>query len=52
VRNFKIDFFESRIGYFSTDTSGRLVRLIIHDQDLEVVRKDLVPQAQEIIKKD
>ncbi len=51
VRNFKIDFFESKTGYFSTDTSGRLVRLIIHDQDLEVVRKDLVPQAQEIIKK-
>jgi hypothetical protein len=50
VRNFKIDFFQSRTGYFSTDTSGRLVRLIIHDQDLEVVRKDLTPQPQETIK--
>ena len=51
VRNFKIDFFESKTGYFSTDMSGRLVRLIIHDQDLEVVRKDLIPQGQETVKK-
>ena len=51
VRNFKIDFFASRTGFFSTDMSGRLARLIIHDQDLEVVRKDLTPQAQDAIKK-
>lgn len=33
-----------RSGNFSTDMSGRLVRLILREQDLEVVRKDLVPE--------
>lgn len=44
VRNFKIEFVGVRSGNFSTDMSGRLVRLIMREQDLEVVRKDLVPE--------
>jgi hypothetical protein len=43
VRNFKIEFVGVRAGNFSTDMKGRLVRLIMREQDLEVVRKDLVP---------
>jgi hypothetical protein len=43
VRNFKIEFVGVRTGNFSTDMKGRLVRLIMREQDLEVVRKDLVP---------
>jgi hypothetical protein len=46
VRNFKIEFVGVRAGNFSTDMKGRLVRLIMRDQDLEVVRKDLVPEKQ------
>jgi hypothetical protein len=44
VRNFKIEFVGIRTGTFSTDMDGRLVRLIMREQDLEVVRKDLVPE--------
>ena len=44
VRNFKIEFVGVRAGNFSTDKDGRLVRLIMREQDLEVVRKDLVPE--------
>jgi len=43
VRNFKIEFIGVRAGNYSTDENGRLVRLIMREQDLEVVRKDLVP---------
>ncbi len=43
VRNFKIEIVGVRTGNFSTDTNGRLVRIIMREQDLEVVRKDLVP---------
>jgi hypothetical protein len=43
VRNFKIEFVGVRSGNLSTDMKGRLVRLIMREQDLEVVRKDLVP---------
>jgi hypothetical protein len=32
-----------RAGNYSTDAKGRLVRLIMAEQGLEVVRKDLVP---------
>ena len=44
VRNFKIEFVGVRAGNYSTDKNGRLVRLIMREQDLEVVRKDLVPE--------
>ncbi len=43
VRNFKVEFVGVRSGNFSTDMEGRLVRLIMREQDLEVVRSDLVP---------
>lgn len=43
VRNFKIEFFGTRTGNFSTDTNGRLVHLVISGQQLEVLRKDLAP---------
>jgi hypothetical protein len=43
VRNYKVEFFGSRVGALSTDTNGRLVRLLLPEQELEVVRKDLVP---------
>lgn len=42
VRNFKIEFIGVRAGNYSTDMKGRLVRLIMREQDLEVVRQDLV----------
>ncbi len=44
VRNFKIEFVGVRAGNYSTDMKGRLVRLIMREQDLEVVRKDLVSE--------
>ncbi len=44
VRNYKVEFVGVRAGVFSTDMSGRLVRLIMREQDLEVVRTDLVPE--------
>jgi hypothetical protein len=44
VRNFKIEFVGVRTGVFSTDMEGHLVRLVMREQDLEVVRKDLVPE--------
>ncbi len=42
VRNFKVEFVGVRAGNFSTDMKGRLGRLLIREQDLEVVRQDLV----------
>ena len=42
VRNYKIEFVGVRSGNLSTDMAGRLVRLIMREQDLEVVRQDLV----------
>ncbi len=47
VQNFKVEFVGVRAGNFSTDMKGRLVRLIMRDQDLEVVRKDLVPDKND-----
>lgn len=44
VRNFKIEFVGVRTGNFSTDMNGRLVRLLMREQDLEVLRQDLVPE--------
>jgi hypothetical protein len=44
VRNFRIESAGMRVGNFSTDTNGRLVRVIMRQQDLEVIRKDLVPE--------
>ena len=47
VRNFKIEFVGMWSGTVSTDKSGRLVRLVLRDQDLEVVRKDLLPEPEQ-----
>jgi hypothetical protein len=44
VRNFKIEFVGIWNGTFSADGNGRLVRLLSPGQDLEVVRKDLLPK--------
>lgn len=44
VRNFRVEFVGVRTGNFSTDMDGRLVRVIMREQDLEVVRQDLVPE--------
>ncbi len=45
VRNFRIEFSGIWSGTFSTDTNGRLVRLQIPSQDLEVLRSDLLQDA-------
>ena len=42
VRNYRIEFVGIWSGTVSVDKSGRLVRLLIPNQDLEVVRKDLI----------
>ncbi len=42
VRNFKIEFVGVRTGNFSTDMNGRLVRVLMREQGLEVLRQDLV----------
>ncbi len=44
VRNFKVEFTGILSATVSTDKNSRLVRLIVRDQDLEVVRKDLLPE--------
>lgn len=43
VRNLKIAFAGFGVGTFSVDKDGRLVRLLMPEQDVEVVRKDLLP---------
>ncbi len=43
IRNFRIEFVDIWSGTLSVDEDDRLVRLTIPAQDLEVVRKDLVP---------
>jgi hypothetical protein len=45
VRNFKVEYSGTHTAVFSTDTSGRVVRIMVRDQDLEVVREDLVSSA-------
>ncbi len=47
VRNFKIEFVGIWTGTMSADKSGRLVRLVLRAQDLEVVRKDLLPEPEQ-----
>jgi hypothetical protein len=47
VRNFKIEFVGLRAGSYSTDPKGRLVRLIMAEQGIEVVRKDLLPEKNQ-----
>jgi hypothetical protein len=44
VRNFRVDFIGISGGTLSVDKSGRLVRLVVPQQDLEVLRSDLAPQ--------
>jgi hypothetical protein len=44
VRNFRIGFGAIRAGSFSIDRAGRLVRLEIREQELQVVREDLLPK--------
>jgi hypothetical protein len=46
VRNFKVSFPGIGSGSFSIDESGRLVRLLMPAQDLEVVKKELVPDQK------
>ncbi len=43
VKNYKVEFVGIFTGTASMDKDGRLVRLLIPAQDLEVVRKDLLP---------
>jgi hypothetical protein len=44
VRNYRIEFVGIWSGTVSADKNGRLVRLLIPNQDLEVVRKDLLDE--------
>jgi hypothetical protein len=44
VRNFRVDFTNIFSATLSVDKAGRLVRLTIPEQDLLVVRTDLVPK--------
>ena len=43
IKNFKIEYVGLRTGTFSVDSDDRLVRLVMPDQDLEVVREDVLP---------
>lgn len=43
VKNYKIEFVGIREGTVTMDGNDRLVRLIMPDQDLEVVREDVLP---------
>ena len=43
VKRYKIEFVGLRQGTVLMDSEGRLVHLLMPDQDLEVVREDLVP---------
>jgi len=45
VHAFRVEFVGVWAAMLETDREGRLVRLQVHDQDLEVVRKDLVPET-------
>lgn len=46
VRDFSLEFVGISTGRLSADSGGRLVRLILPSQDLEVLRKDIFPQNQ------
>ena len=43
IKNFNIEYVGLRAGTFSVDSEGRLVRLVMPDQNLEVVREDVIP---------
>ena len=43
VKNYKVEFVGIREGTVTMDDKDRLVRLIMPDQDLEVVREDVLP---------
>ncbi len=45
VRNFRVEFVGILTGTLSTDRAGRLVRLLVPQQDLQVLREDLVPET-------
>jgi hypothetical protein len=45
VRNFRIELVGVMMGNVSMDPHDRLVRVVIRDKDLEVLRADLVPEA-------
>ena len=45
VRTFRVEFVGVWSASLATDRDGRLVRLAVREQDLEVVRKDLIPEA-------
>jgi hypothetical protein len=44
LRNFRMEFVGIWGGVLSVNKEGRLVRLVIPTQDIEVVRRDLLPQ--------
>ncbi len=46
IRNFKVEFVGILSGTVSVDKNGRLVRLVIPTQDLEVLRKDLLDNTR------
>jgi hypothetical protein len=45
VRNFRVELVGLWTGTLSTDAENRLVRLLVRDQNLEVVRSDLLAPA-------
>jgi len=47
VRNFKVSFPGIGNGTFSIDASSRLVRLLMPAQNLEVVKRELVPERKQ-----
>jgi hypothetical protein len=44
IRNFRVEFGSSWVGIARCDKNGRLVHLLLQDKELEVVRKDLLPE--------
>jgi hypothetical protein len=44
VRNFRVEFMATWTGTLSVDKGNHLVRLIVPEQDLQVLRKDLLPK--------
>lgn len=43
VKNYQVEFVGLRSGTVSFDSNGRLIRLVMPDQELEVVREDILP---------
>jgi hypothetical protein len=43
VRNFKVEFMSTWTGTLSVDKSNHLVRLLVPAQDLQILRRDLLP---------